>query len=66
MTNSLFGVYLTMTGINGVTGNSDYFYVASSDIFAKSITQLTATTTVSPYTFNLNRGVQWKHFETAK
>lgn len=40
ITTSLFRIYLNSTGINGVTGNSDYFYVASSYAFEESITNL--------------------------
>lgn len=40
ITNSLFRIYLNVTGINGVTGDSDYFYKASSSVFEESITNL--------------------------
>lgn len=68
--NSLFRVYLDVVGINGVKGKSDYFYEASSNTFAKSITSLTASSfpsdTKNVYEFNLSPNVQWKHLETAK
>lgn len=66
ITTSLFRIYLNSTGINGVTGNSDYFYAASSYAFGESITNLQLLTSSQPYKFKLSTGVQWKHFETAK
>lgn len=68
--NSLFRVYLDVVGINGVKGKSDYFYKASSETFAKSITSLRASSIPSVdnnvYQFNLSSNVQWKHLESAK
>ena len=59
--NSLFRIYLDVKGINGVTGKSEYFYVASSSNFAERITSLTAVSIPSDknniYQFNLSSNV---------
>ena len=66
-TNSLYRIRLKVTGINDVTGYSDYFYVPSSTSFGSKLNSLNCTYNSNKYTFSFNNtGVQWCHLKSAK
>ena len=68
-TNALYRIRLEVTGINDVTGYSDYFYVPSSTFFGSTLNSLNCTynSDIYTYTFSFkNPDVQWCHLKSAK
>lgn len=52
--NALYRIRLEVTGINDVTGYSDYFYVPSSTSFGSKLNSLNCTYNSNKYTFSFN------------